>query len=285
MKKVRKAIIPVAGMGTRFLPATKAIPKEMLPIVDKPTIQYIVEEAINSGIEEILFITSPYKKCIEDHFDRSYELENRLINSGKNDKAKEIEEISKLAKFYYIRQGEPLGSGHAINLARPFVGDEPFAVLYGDDLMYSRNIPVLKQLIEVYEATDACVIGCQRVDMDIISRYGAMDLNEDGTIKTIIEKPKKEEAPSNLVGLGRYIVTSEIFDYIDKLPRGIGNEIQFTDAMMNMMKEYKYLPCEFVGTYYDTGSKEGYLKANIEFALRREELSDSVKNIIKDLGV
>lgn len=285
MKKVRKAIIPVAGMGTRFLPATKAVPKEMLPIVDKPTIQYIVEEAIDSGIEEILFITSPYKKCIEDHFDRSYELENRLINSGKNDKAKEIEEISKLAKFYYIRQGEPLGSGHAINLARSFVGDEPFAVLYGDDLMYSRNIPVLKQLIEVYEATDACVIGCKRVDMDIISRYGAMDLNEDGTIKTIIEKPKKEEAPSNLVGLGRYIVTSEIFDYIDKLPRGIGNEIQFTDAMMNMMKDYKYLPCEFVGTYYDTGSKEGYLKANLEFALRREELKDSVKNIINDLNI
>ena len=257
MKKVRKAIIPVAGMGTRFLPATKAIPKEMLPIVDKPTIQYIVEEAVNSGIEEILFITSPYKKCIEDHFDRSYELENRLINSGKEDKAKEIEQISKMAKFYYIRQGEPLGSGHAISLARSFVGDEPFAILYGDDLMYSRNIPVLKQLIEVYEETGASIIGCKRVSMDIISRYGAMDLNEDGTIKTIIEKPKKEEAPSNLVGLGRYIVTSEVFDYIDKLPRGIGNEIQFTDAMMNMMKDYKYLPCEFVGTYYDTGSKDG----------------------------
>jgi len=284
MKKVRKAIIPVAGMGTRFLPATKAIPKEMLPIVDKPTIQYIVEEAVNSGIEEILFITSPYKKCIEDHFDRSYELENRLINSGKEDKAKEIEQISKMAKFYYIRQGEPLGSGHAISLARSFVGDEPFAILYGDDLMYSRNIPVLKQLIEVYEETGASIIGCKRVSMDIISRYGAMDLNEDGTIKTIIEKPKKEEAPSNLVGLGRYIVTSEVFDYIDKLPRGIGNEIQFTDAMMNMMKDYKYLPCEFVGTYYDTGSKDGYLKANIEYALRREELEDSVKEIVKGLN-
>jgi len=284
MKRVRKAVIPVAGMGTRFLPETKAVPKEMLPIVDKPTIQYIVEEAIDSGIVEILFITSPYKKCIEDHFDRSYELENRLIKSGKEAKAKEIEQISKLAKFYYIRQGEPLGSGHAISLAKSFVGDEPFAILYGDDLMYSKNIPVLKQLIEVYDETGASVIGCKRVDMDIISRYGAMSLNEDGTINTIIEKPKKEEAPSNLVGLGRYIVTSEVFDYIDKLPRGIGNEIQFTDAMMNMMKDYKYLPCEFVGTYYDTGSKDGYLKANIEYALRRDDLKDSIRNIINDLN-
>jgi len=284
MKRVRKAVIPVAGMGTRFLPETKAVPKEMLPIVDKPTIQYIVEEAIDSGIEEILFITSPYKKCIEDHFDRSYELENRLIKSGKEAKAKEIEQISKLAKFYYIRQGEPLGSGHAISLAKSFVGDEPFAILYGDDLMYSKNIPVLKQLIEVYDETGASVIGCKRVDMDIISRYGAMSLNEDGTINRIIEKPKKEEAPSNLVGLGRYIVTSEVFDYIDKLPRGIGNEIQFTDAMMNMMKDYKYLPCEFVGTYYDTGSKDGYLKANIEYALRRDDLKDSIRNIINDLN-
>ena len=284
MKKVRKAIIPVAGMGTRFLPATKAVPKEMLPIVDKPTIQYIVEEAIDSGIEEILFITSPYKKCIEDHFDRSYELENRLIKSGKIDKAKEIEEISKMAKFYFIRQGEPLGSGHAISLAKSFVGDEPFAIMYGDDLMYSRNIPVLKQLVEVYESTGSCVIGCKRVDEDLISRYGAMSLNEDGTINTIIEKPKKEEAPSNLVGLGRYIVTSEVFDYIDALPRIEGKEIQFTDAMMNMMKDYKYLPCEFVGTYYDTGSKDGYLKANIEYALRRDELKDSVIEIINNIN-
>ncbi len=284
MKKVRKAIIPVAGMGTRFLPVTKAIPKEMLPIVDKPTIQYIVEEAIDSGIEEILFITSPYKKCIEDHFDRSYELENRLIKSGKEDKAREIEQISKMAKFYFIRQGEPLGSGHAISLAKSFVGDEPFAIMYGDDLMYSRNIPVLKQLVEVYEETGACVIGCKEVDMDLVSRYGVMSLNDDGTINTIIEKPKKEEAPSNLVGLGRYIITSEVFDYIDALPRIEGKEIQFTDAMMNMMKEHKYLPCEFVGTYYDTGSKDGYLKANIEYALRREDLKDNVKDIIKDLN-
>lgn len=285
MKKVRKAIIPVAGMGTRFLPVTKAIPKEMLPIVDKPTIQYIVEEAIDSGIEEILFITSSYKKCIEDHFDRCYELENRLIKSGKLDKAKEIDEISKMAKFYFIRQGEPLGSGHAIRLAKSFVGDEPFAIMYGDDLMYSKNIPVLKQLVEVYEETGACVIGCKEVDMDLVSRYGVMSLNEDGTINTIIEKPKKEDAPSNLVGLGRYIITSEVFDYIDALPRIEGKEIQFTDAMMNMMKDYKYLPCQFVGKYYDTGSKDGYLKANIEYALRRDDLKDSVKDIINDLNI
>ena len=285
MKKVRKAVIPVAGMGTRFLPATKAVPKEMLPIVDKPTLQYIIQEAVDSGIEEILLITSPHKKCIEDHFDRSYELENRLIKSGKEEKAKELENISQMAKIYYIRQGEPLGSGHAINLAKTFVGDEPFAVLYGDDLMYSWNIPVLKQLIEVYEATDSSVIGCMNVDESLVSRYGILKLNEDSSIKTIVEKPSLEEAPSTLAGLGRYIVKPEIFDYLEKLSAGKGGEYQFTDAMMNMMEHERYMPCEFNGIYYDTGSKEGYLRANIEFALRNEELKDKVKKIIQDNSI
>jgi len=283
MKKVRKAVIPVAGLGTRFLPATKAVPKEMLPIVDKPTLQYIIEEAVDSGIEEILLITSPYKKCIEDHFDRSFELEGRLIKSGKEDKAKELENISKMAKIYYIRQGEPLGSGHAINLAKTFVGDEPFAVMYGDDLMYSRVIPVLRQLIEVYEATDSSVIGCMNVDKSLVSRYGILKLNEDSSIKTIIEKPALEEAPSTLAGLGRYIVKPEIFDYLEKLSAGKGGEYQFTDAMMNMMEDHKYMPCEFNGIYYDTGSKDGYLKANIEYALRNDELSDKIKSVLDNL--
>ena len=283
MKKVRKAVIPVAGLGTRFLPATKAVPKEMLPIVDKPTLQYIIEEAVDSGIEEILLITSPYKKCIEDHFDRSFELEGRLIKSGKEDKAKELENISKMAKISYIRQGEPLGSGHAINLAKTFVGDEPFAVMYGDDLMYSRVIPVLRQLIEVYEATDSSVIGCMNVDKSLVSRYGILKLNEDSSIKTIIEKPTLEEAPSTLAGLGRYIVKPEIFDYLEKLSAGKGGEYQFTDAMMHMMEDYKYMPCEFNGIYYDTGSKDGYLKANIEYALRNDELSDKIKSVLDNI--
>ena len=283
MKKIKKAVIPVAGMGTRFLPATKSIPKEMLPIVDKPTIQYIVEEAVDSGIEEILFITSSYKKCIEDHFDRNYELENRLINNGKKDIAIELEKISKMAKFYYIRQGEPLGSGHAISLAKSFVGNDDFAILYGDDLMYSRNIPVLKQLMEVYEETESCVIGCKEVEKDLVSRYGVLSINDNGYIDSIIEKPTKEEAPSNLVSVGRYIVTNKIFDYIDNLPKNVGKEIQLTDAMMSMMKEHKYLPCRFVGTYYDTGSKDGYLKANIEYALRREDLNKDIEKIIKNV--
>jgi len=283
MKNVRKSVIPVAGLGTRFLPATKAVPKEMLPIVDKPTLQYIIEEAVDSGIEEILLITSPYKKCIEDHFDRSFELEGRLIKSGKEDKAKELENISKMAKIYYIRQGEPLGSGHAINLAKTFVGDEPFAVMYGDDLMYSRVIPVLRQLIEVYEATDSSVIGCMNVDKSLVSRYGILKLNEDSSIKTIIEKPTLEEAPSTLAGLGRYIVKPEIFDYLEKLSAGKGGEYQFTDAMMHMMEDYKYMPCEFNGIYYDTGSKDGYLKANIEYALRNDELSDKIKSVLDNI--
>lgn len=282
MKKIRKAVIPVAGMGTRFLPVTKSIPKEMLPIVDKPTIQYIVEEAIESGIEEILFITSPYKKAIEDHFDRSYELEHKLIERGKIDTANNLKNISDMAKFFYIRQGEALGSGHAIRLAKSFVGDEAFAVLYGDDLMVGNDKPVLKQLIEVYEKNDSNVIGCKNVDKNIVDRYGILSLNEDGSIKTIIEKPKIEEAPSTLAGFGRYIIKPEIFDYIDKLTP-VNGEYQFTDAMMHMMENEKYMPCNIDGIYYDIGSKDGYLKANIEFALNRDDLKEKMKKIIENL--
>lgn len=281
MKKVRKCIIPVAGMGTRFLPATKATPKEMLPIIDKPTLQYIVEEAVASGIEEILFITSPYKNSVMDHFDKNFELESRLKASGKLDKLHMIENVSSLAKFYYMRQGEPMGSGHAINLARSFVGDEPFAVMYGDDLMKSE-VPVLKQLIDIYEEKDCNVIGVQEVDPSIVYKYGIIEYaNEEGKIKDIIEKPSVEEAPSNHAGLGRYIVKPEIFDELENLKRGAGNEYQFTDGMKALMKKQEFYACKFNGKYFDIGNQFGYIKANIEFALDRDDIKDELSNYLE----
>lgn len=282
MKKVRKAVIPVAGMGTRFLPVTKSVPKEMLPIIDKPTLQYIVEECVSSGIEEILFITSPYKRNVEDHFDQSFELETRL---EKNNKLKELEivkNISKMCKIFYTRQGEPLGSGHAIKLAKSFVGDEPFAVLYGDDLM-KYEIPVLKQLIDVYEKYDANVIGVQEVDRNLVYKYGIIDFANGDKIKSIVEKPSVEEAPSNFAGLGRYIVKPEIFDELDKLDRGKGNEYQFTDGMLSLMKKQDFYACKFKGTYFDIGNQLGYLKANIAYALDRDDLKEELKQYLKEI--
>lgn len=279
MKKIRKAVIPVAGMGTRFLPVTKSIPKEMLPIVDMPTIEYIVDEAVASGIEEILFITSPYKKALEDHFDISFELESRLEQSNKIKELEMVKAISKKCKFFYIRQGEPLGSGHAINLAKSFVGDEPFAVMYGDDIMYYKDRdPVLKQLVDVYEKYDANVIGVQEVDWELVHKYGIIKYSNEETLKidTIIEKPKLEEAPSNSAGLGRYIVNSSIFDILTDLKAGAGNEIQFTDAMKELMTKEEFYACKFDGEYFDVGSKIGYLKANINYALDREDLKEDM---------
>ena len=281
MKKVKKCIIPVAGMGTRFLPATKATPKEMLPIIDKPTLQYIVEEAVASGIEEILFITSPYKNSVMDHFDKNFELESRLKESGKLDKLHMIENVSSLAKFYYMRQGEPMGSGHAINLAKSFVGDEPFAVMYGDDLMKSE-VPVLKQLIDIYEENDCNVIGVQEVDPSIVYKYGIIEYaDEEGKIKDIIEKPSVEEAPSNHAGLGRYIVKPEIFDELENLKRGAGNEYQFTDGMKALMKKQEFYACKFNGKYFDIGNQFGYIKANIEFALDRDDIKEDLSNYLE----
>ena len=282
MKKVRKAVIPVAGMGTRFLPVTKSVPKEMLPIIDKPTLQYIVEECVNSGIEEILFITSPYKRNVEDHFDQSFELEARLERNNKLKELEIVKNISKMCKIFYTRQGEPLGSGHAIKLAKSFVGDEPFAVLYGDDLMKSE-IPVLKQLIDVYEKYDANVIGVQEVDRKLVYKYGIINFENGDKIKSIVEKPSIEEAPSNFAGLGRYIVKPEIFDELDKLDRGKGNEYQFTDGMLNLMKKQDFYACKFKGTYYDIGNQLGYLKANIAFALDREDLKEDLKQFLKEI--
>ena len=244
MKKVRKAVIPVAGMGTRFLPATKSVPKEMLPIVDKPTLQYIIEEVVESGIEEILLISSPYKKAIEDHFDRSYELESRLTASSKIEQVEKIKKIAGLAKIFYIRQGEPMGSAHAIRLAKSFVGDEPFAILYGDDLMhYEKGNPVLKQLIDLHYQTNGNIIGVQEVAPSLVSKYGIIEFEDvtNGKIKTIIEKPSVEEAPSNIAGLGRYIINSTIFDIIDELQPGKGNEYQFTDAMKILMTKEPFM--------------------------------------------
>ena len=280
MKKVRKAVIPVAGMGTRFLPVTKSVPKEMLPIIDKPTLQYIVEECVSSGIEEILFITSPYKRNVEDHFDQSFELETRLERNNKLKELEIVKNISKMCKIFYTRQGEPLGSGHAIKLAKSFVGDEPFAVLYGDDLMKSE-IPVLKQLIDVYEKYDANVIGVQEVDRNLVYKYGIIDFANGDKIKSIVEKPSIEEAPSNFAGLGRYIVKPEIFDELDKLDRGKGNEYQFTDGMLSLMKKQDFYACKFKGTYFDIGNQLGYLKANIAYALDRDDLKEGLKQYLK----
>ncbi len=280
MKKIRKCVIPVAGMGTRFLPATKATPKEMLPIIDKPTIQYIIEEAVASGIEEVLLITSPYKNSVIDHFDKSYELESRLKENGKVDKLDLVENISNLAKFTFIRQGEPKGSGHAIKLAKSFVGDEPFAVMYGDDIIKS-DIPVLKQLIDLYEEKDCNVIGVQEVDHSLVYKYGIIEYeNNEGKIKRLVEKPTLEEAPSNDAGLGRYIVKPEIFDELEVLETGAGGEYQFSDAMLKLMQKQDFYACKFDGEYFDIGNQLGYLKANVAYALERDDVKDDFKKFL-----
>ena len=239
-KKIRKAIIPAAGLGTRFLPATKAQPKEMLPIVDKPTIQYIIEEAIASGIEEILIITGRNKKCIEDHFDKSVELEMELEKNNKNELLELVQDISDMVDIHYIRQKEPKGLGHAIRCAKTFVGNEPFAILLGDDIVYNDEKPCLKQLIECYDEYKTSILGVQTVEKESVSKYGIVDgiLIEDRVckVKGLVEKPSIEEAPSNTAILGRYIVTPKIFDILDNTKPGKGNEIQLTDALLEDRK-------------------------------------------------
>ncbi len=270
--KIRKAIIPVAGLGTRFLPATKSIPKEMFPIVDKPIIQYIVEEAVHSGIEEILFITNPYKESIVSYFDRSFELEHRLQQSGKIELLDGIQSLSCLAKFYYLRQGEPMGTGHAVLLAKEFVGNEPFAILYGDDIIDS-SIPCLKQMIDVFEQHDCNVLCVEELEEDMISGKGIIEYEdvEIGKIKSIVEKPNLEEAPSNHGSLGRYILKPEIFDELEKIDF-VNGELLLTDAILRLMKTQSFYACKIDGQYYDVGSKFGFIKANVEFALKDESL-------------
>ncbi|MCI8545129.1 MAG: UTP--glucose-1-phosphate uridylyltransferase [Bacilli bacterium] len=285
MKRVRKAIIPVAGMGTRFLPATKALAKEMLPIVDKPTIEYIVEEAVKSGIEEILFITSPYKKNIEDHFDRSFELEKRLEKSNKLEQLEMIKNISNLASFYYIRQGEPLGTGHAVRLAKNFIGDEPFAILYGDDIVVSE-IPCLKQMMQIYEKNDCNVLCAEELDNYLIPQKGIIEYEdiESGKVKGLVEKPKLEEAPSKHGTLGRYILKPEIFEELEKIGMTNG-EYLLTDALLALMKKQDFYACKLEGTYYDVGNQIGYIKANVEFALARKDLSEAMREYLGKLKI
>ena len=286
MKKITKAVIPVAGLGTRFLPITKSVPKEMLPIVDKPTLSYIIDECIESGITDILLITSPYKKVIEDYFDQNYELERRLIEKNKLEDLKHLNTKPNHVNIYFIRQGEPQGSGHAIRLAKTFVGNDSFAVLYGDDLMKSTSgVPALKQLIELHEKTNANIIGSLEVAKELAPKYGMIDFKDENTkeIKTIIEKPSVEEAPSTYAGLGRYIVSPEVFPILDTLNKGVGNEYQFTDAMKKLMEKEKFYACKLDATYYDTGSKIGYLKANIDYALERDEFKESLTDYMKSL--
>ena len=289
--KIRKAIIPAAGLGTRFLPATKAQPKEMLPIVDKPTIQYIVEEAIASGIEEILIITGRNKKSIEDHFDKSVELEMELEKHNKNELLELVKDISEMVDIHYIRQKEPKGLGHAIRCAKTFVGDEPFAILLGDDIVYNPEKPCLKQLMDCYNEYKTSILGVQTVPEEDVNKYGIVDgiQIEDrvSKVKGLIEKPSIEEAPSNIAILGRYIVTPRIFDILDNTAPGKGNEIQLTDALLQLLKEEAMYAYNFEGRRYDVGDKLGYLQATVEYALRKPELREGfieyLENIMKTL--
>jgi len=273
--RVKKAIIPAAGLGTRFLPATKAQPKEMLPIVDKPTIQYIIEEAVASGIEEILIITGRNKRAIEDHFDKSIELELQLEQNGKEDVLKMVQGISNLANIYYIRQKEPKGLGHAISCAKTFVGNEPFAVMLGDDVVDSE-VPCLKQLMDCYSEYKTSILGVQEVPLSEVYKYGIVDgvsiADRVYKIKDVIEKPRVEESPSNIAILGRYIITPRIFDILENTKPGKGGEIQLTDALKTLISEEDMYAYNFSGRRYDVGDKEGFLEATVEYALKREDL-------------
>ncbi len=287
MKKVRKAVIPAAGFGTRFLPATKAQPKEMLPIVDKPIIQYIVEEAIASGIEEILIITGKNKRSIEDHFDRSFELEYDLKEKGKDDLLAIVEEISNLVDIHYIRQKEQLGLGHAIKCAKTFVGNEPFAVMLGDDIVRTNETPCLKQLIDVYEKNQATVLGVQSVDISQVNKYGIISGekidNRLYKVNDLVEKPDIDKAPSNVAILGRYVLSPEVFDALENTGFGKGGEIQLTDALINLCSKQKMYAYDFEGKRFDAGDKLGYLKATVEFALEKDEVKDDFREYLKNL--
>ncbi|WP_422445661.1 UTP--glucose-1-phosphate uridylyltransferase GalU [Thermoanaerobacterium sp. DL9XJH110] len=275
--KIKKAIIPAAGLGTRFLPATKAQPKEMLPIVDKPTIQFIVEEAVKSGIEEILIVTGRNKRAIEDHFDKSVELELELKKKGKEGLLSLVEDISNMVDIHYIRQKEPRGLGHAIYCARTFVGDEPFAVLLGDDVIDAEE-PVLKQMINIYDRYNCSILGVQEVPEDDVSKYGIVNINpiEEKVYKVndLIEKPSKKQAPSRMGILGRYIITPRIFEILEHTKPGAGGEIQLTDALKELLNYEVIYAYNFEGRRYDVGDRLGYLIATVEYALKRDDLRD-----------
>jgi len=284
--KITKAVIPAAGLGTRFLPATKAQPKEMLPIVDKPTIQYIVEEAVKSGITDILIITGRNKRAIEDHFDRSIELEIELESKGKLDVLQEVRAISEMVNIQYVRQHMPKGLGHAILCAKSFVGNEPFAVLLGDDIVDSEK-PCLAQLMEVYDKYSSSVLGVQKVNENQVNKYGIVDGKhiEDRIyqVKNLVEKPPVDKAPSNIAILGRYIISPAIFEILKNTQPGAGGEIQLTDALRELASKEQVLAYEFEGRRYDVGDKLGFLEATVEFAFKKEELGDRFKEYLKDL--
>lgn len=286
--KIRKAIIPAAGLGTRFLPATKAQPKEMLPIVDKPTIQYIVEEAVHSGIEDIIIISGRGKRAIEDHFDKSYELEETLAKKEKWESLEEIQMISSLANIHYIRQKEPKGLGHAIYCAKSFIGQEPFAVMLGDDIVEAET-PCLQQLIHVFnEHQDASILGVQQVPFQDVSKYGIIKQDEMISenlfqVKDLVEKPEQEKAPSNLAIMGRYILQPEIFDILEKTSPGAGDEIQLTDAIRKLTNIQSVFAYYFEGNRYDVGDKLGFIKATLELGVKRADLRESLLNYLDEL--
>jgi UTP--glucose-1-phosphate uridylyltransferase len=289
MQKVRKAVIPAAGFGTRFLPETKAMPKEMLPLVDKPTIQYIVEEILDSGIEEILIISGHAKRAIEDHFDSSPELEQHLLKQGKLEQLKQIRKISDV-KIHYTRQAYQRGLGDAILCAKDFIDGEPFGVILGDDVVYTgTEEPALKQLMDQYDKTGGTVIGCQVVAPEKVSAYGIIDGKPTGDenllrVKDMVEKPKLSGAPSRFAALGRYVITPEVFEILEETRPGKGGEIQLTDALRVMAHQGNVYAYNFQGKRYDTGDKLGYLKAVVEFALRRDDLGPAFREYLKKLG-
>jgi len=286
---IRKAIIPAAGLGTRFLPATKAQPKEMLPIVDKPAIQYIVEEAIEAGIEDIIIVTGRNKRAIEDHFDKSIELELMLEEKGKEDMLQLVRDISHMVDIHYIRQKQPLGLGHAVLCARTFIGDEPFAVLLGDDIIESKP-PALKEMLRLYEQYHTSLLAVQEVPWDEVEKYGIVSPNgvlpkdpHASRIEDLVEKPEREAAPSNLAVIGRYVIEPAIFDILSRQEPGRGGEIQLTDALRELNRSKQMLAYTVQGKRYDVGDKFGYIEATIEFALRRPDLSPSVKAYLSKL--
>lgn len=287
MSAIKKLVIPVAGLGTRFLPATKAQPKEMLPVVDKPIIQYVVEDAVRSGIKDIIMVTGPSKRAVEDHFSPNYELLSWLKKQGKDDLAEEVKKIADLANFIFIRQKGPYGNGTPVLCAKEIIGDEPFAVMWGDEFFYSPKKPHLKQLIDVYEKYHDPVLTAYEVDDEGTEKYGIIDVLEVEKnicqVKSIIEKPGPKKAPSRLASLGGFVLTPDIFNALEHTKIGRGGELWLPDAIFNLLKKRSVYACKVEGTYYDTGSKLGYLKANVDFALRDKKLGKDFRKYLKSV--